>query len=255
MIDLNDVTFLIPIRIDSEERRENLDIILNYLVSKFNTHIILLEDDKEQKYYIKKSYKNIKYIFHKNNDFIFYRTKLLNVLCRQAATPIIVNYDTDVLLHEDQYVLSAELIRNKICDLCYPYNGYFYDVPRQLVPDILCSLSMKGININDCILLDTESYGGCVFFNKVSYIKGGMSNEKFISWGPEDREIYIRFSKLNYQVKRIDGVLYHLSHNRGINSCEENPFFQQNYFEYQVINLMNKEDLEYYIKELWGWIK
>jgi len=80
LIDLSDTTFLIPVRIDSKERIKNLDIVLNYLLTKFNTNVIILEDAKEEKIFFNRIDSRVKYIFNKNESDIFYRTKLLNAL-------------------------------------------------------------------------------------------------------------------------------------------------------------------------------
>ncbi len=42
-IDLKDVTFIIPVRIDSIERLENLQLVTNYLLENFQTHILIVE--------------------------------------------------------------------------------------------------------------------------------------------------------------------------------------------------------------------
>ena len=48
-IDLKDCTFAIPVRIDSNDRMENLQLILMYLTHHFDTNIIVIENDKESK--------------------------------------------------------------------------------------------------------------------------------------------------------------------------------------------------------------
>ena len=45
--DLTDVTFIIPVKIDSDDRRRNLKITLSYLQRNFDTNIIVCESDKE----------------------------------------------------------------------------------------------------------------------------------------------------------------------------------------------------------------
>ena len=44
-IDLQDVTFIIPVRIDSEDRLENLHVVTRYLVKHFHSHILVIEAD------------------------------------------------------------------------------------------------------------------------------------------------------------------------------------------------------------------
>lgn len=74
MIDLSDVTFTIPIRIDSQARLENFIIVLTYLLENFQTNIIILEDDSEQKISFDNPPKPVKYISIKMKILFF--TKL-----------------------------------------------------------------------------------------------------------------------------------------------------------------------------------
>jgi aspartyl aminopeptidase len=74
-----------------------------------------------------------------------------------------------------------------------------------------------------------------------------------MSWGFEDNERISRLQKLNHQVSRVPGLLFHLNHQRGANSVPENPYYQKNMQEYYKINSMNKNQLEEYIKN-WGWV-
>ena len=252
-IDLTDVTFTIPVRIDSEERLENIDLTLTYLLSKFDTNIIILEDDVEQKIEFHRTHERVKYIFNKNDSQIFHRTRLLNQLYSESKTPIIVNYDCDVLLREEQYVISAELIRSKFCDIAFPYKGECYDVPRYYIPQIINDLSVEKIDLKDCYLMNDQAIGGVVFFNKYSYIKGGMENENFISYGPDDVERVIRFTRLGFLLKRVVGVLYHLRHPRGINACRQNPFWEHNINELRKIVTMSQNELQKYMHS-WDWL-
>jgi hypothetical protein len=253
VIDLTDVTFLIPVRIESRERLENLDLVLSYLLKKFDTTILLVEDDKEQKVFFSRKPDNVKYEFRKNDDPLFHKTKLLNDTCRKAKTPRIVIYDCDVLFPGKNIVHCVEALRHNICDFCFPYSGMFYDVPRLFMPRIMSESSVDWIDLNACVLLNHEAIGGAVFFNRNSFIKGGMANENFVSWGPEDSEIVLRFTTLGFSLSRTDGVLYHMSHRRGINSCDINPFFNRNRAEFDKIASMKKHELEAYMKS-WNWL-
>ena len=47
MIDFRDVTFIIPIRFDSEDRKRNFKITIGFLEKTFDTNIIVMESDKE----------------------------------------------------------------------------------------------------------------------------------------------------------------------------------------------------------------
>ena len=63
--DLSDVTFLIPLRVDSIERKENTDVLINYIFKHFITFIIVLESDLTRKYFSENKYKQFQYEFRK----------------------------------------------------------------------------------------------------------------------------------------------------------------------------------------------
>ena len=54
----SELTIVIPVRMDSKEREENLRSILSYLISYTSATILIMEVDEEQKFFLKK-WKNI----------------------------------------------------------------------------------------------------------------------------------------------------------------------------------------------------
>ena len=94
---------------------------------------------------------------------------------------------------------------------------------------------------------DYDAQSGHVqFFKTKSYIEGGMENENFKSWGPEDAERLYRFTTLGYNVSRINDWVYHLEHARGENSWYNNPYMQNNTNLWESLQRMNKDQLKQY---------
>ena len=94
---------------------------------------------------------------------------------------------------------------------------------------------------------DYDAQSGHVqFFKTKSYIEGGMENENFKSWGPEDAERLYRFITLGYNVSRINDWVYHLEHARGENSWYNNPHMQNNKNLWESLQRMNKDQLKQY---------
>ena len=119
------VTFVIPVRIDSSERKENLDVVLDQLSKRKQCKIIVLEADKDSKYKVPGNYPNVTYRFVKDDNSIFYRTKYLNELLREADTSIVGIWDTDVIVPDDQIDSSIADIRNRKAVMSFPYDGRF----------------------------------------------------------------------------------------------------------------------------------
>lgn len=248
--DLTESTFIIPLRIESNDRAINTCITLRYLCKYFNTNIIILEHDYQQKvpnilkFYGLEIY--VKYIFKQRDTEIFHRTKFLNEMLEFVTTRVVINYDIDVLLHPLVYVNAQEKILNGY-DLVYPY--FFGRSQYKILPDGR-DLLVKSLELNDqltklCISAQSE-YGHCQFFLTDSYKKGGMENEAFISYGPEDKERGYRFQKLGFNVIWLDNYIYHIEHTRGVNSSYSNPYNEHNNNLFQKIKNMSIDQLRAY---------
>ena len=88
------------------------------------------------------------------------------------------------------------------------------------------------------------------FFRRSVYIAGGMENENFRAYAPEDKERYHRFTTLGYKVGRVKDLVYHLEHARGENSWFSNPHMDSNMKEWEMISRMDKKQLmNYYSKQ------
>ena len=55
----SELTIVIPVRMDSKEREENLRSILSYLISYTSATILIMEVDEEQKFFLKNTDKRI----------------------------------------------------------------------------------------------------------------------------------------------------------------------------------------------------
>ena len=259
-IDLSDATFIVPIRIESDDRLRNIVTTLCYLISNFNTNVIVKEVDNQSVFeeYVLPQIKEfcvdiscLTHIFEKSEDFSFHRQKVLNEMIMMSKTKVIVNYDCDVLFLPQVYQMAYESILKGESEVVYPY-GDGDNWQKQVFADD--ELVSDFLNKNfDFRVLESKSktreakYGFCQFFNRDVYIEGGMENENFIAYAPEDVERYHRFTFLGYKVNRIDAHVYHLEHKRTPNSWFNNPHMNSNNDEWMKITKMDKEELKEYI--------
>lgn len=256
--DLKDATFIIPIRIESSDRLRNVITTTAFLLENFDTNIIIKEVDSESVFKkealpiledILEVDININHIFEKSNDSSFHRQRVLNEMIIESKTKIVVNYDCDVLLPLESYKTAYDMILSDEYDVVYPYGQGEYQ--RQVIPsDEVVSHFLQTLDYNH---LDKHSnsyssdFGWVQFFNRKVYIEGGMENENFIAYAPEDKERFYRFSTLGYNVGRIDKFVYHLEHSRSHNSWFNNPHMQSNNNLWNQLQNMNKEQLiKYY---------
>ena len=262
MIDLKNCTFIIPIRIESEDRMRNVVTVLAYLLKTFDTKVILKEVDVESVFedqvlpqiedFLGDNINNLTHVFEKSDDPVFYRMKILNEMIDMADTKVIANYDCDVLFKKETYVESVKMIMDGF-DLVYPYGFGNYQKQVFIDDDGVSEFINKDFDFE---VLDKKSrmydaqYGHVQFVNRKSYILAGMENENFRGSSPEDKERFYRFDKMGYSVGRIDDIVYHLEHSRGANSwpnsVQGNPYMKQNFDEWEKIQKMTGHQLRSY---------
>lgn len=259
MIDLSEATFIIPIRIESDDRLRNVITSTCFLLSNFNAKIIIKEVDSESIFLNSalpqisefcEDTSNLTHIFEKSNSPCFHRQRIINDMILSCKTNIVVNYDCDIILPKSSYVESYKKIISGELDVVYPYGDGDYQIQvfadDEIVTDFLVN-NFDFKHLEKKSKLYDAKYGFCQFFNKNVYIEGGMENENFVAYAPEDVERYYRYTTLGYKVGRIESNIYHLEHKRTQNSWFNNPKMQDNFIEWEKIKSMNKNQIiEYY---------
>ncbi|WEK33547.1 MAG: galactosyltransferase-related protein [Candidatus Pseudobacter hemicellulosilyticus] len=223
-IDLSDTSFVIPVRIDSADRIDNLTVIVSYLNTYFDTTIIILESDKEPR--VKElTPGSYEYIFIESTAPLFDRTSNNNRLLNACNTPIAVLYDADVIIPPDQLLKAIEGIRKKSWHFSLPYDGRFIQVDKYCRQLFKKTLRLDFLQEAEWLFETStwNSVGGCFVCQLAEYKKNGMENESIEGWGHDDAERVKRLRKLGYYINRSSGPLYHLCHSRSNNSY----FFDQ----------------------------
>lgn len=219
---LLDTTFLIPVRLDSVVRLENLIFSMQYIQKHFSTHILILEAADYNNGFIERLIgKKVEYHFVEDRNPVFYRTKYLNSMAEMSNTPYLAIWDADVIIPKDQIMDSIEKLRNNNADMIYPYDGHFYDTSDPVRELYLKTRDVKVLYKN-FLKMDlpygAHMVGGAFMVNRIAYAQSGKENELFYGWGPEDGERFHRWKNLGMRVEHSFGNLYHLSHPRGTNS-------------------------------------
>lgn len=259
-VSLKEATFVIPLRIETDDRMRNIITTLIYILKNFDTTVIVKEFDSKSIFresvvpQIKQvlnenELKNLIHIFEQTEEYIFHRTRLINDMVVMCKTPIVINYDSDIILPKHVYKKSVDIIlESDSVKVVYPYGFGNYQYQVYADDDQVSNFINSGFDFNSFTntrVWDAK-YGFCQFFDREEYIKLGMENENFISYGYEDDERYNRFEKLS-NIKRIDEIIYHLEHKRTSNSWFTNPYIEDNkkLFEY-LCEISSDQMLEYY---------
>lgn len=254
MIDLSDVTFMIPIQLESEDRIMNVNIVTLYLRSHFDTNIIIAEQGYESLIpnVVGKTLYNT-HIHYKTQNFYFHKTRLINAMVKKATTRFVAMHDSDVLCSPDQYLSAVNMLRANSVDFVYPFDGHVINIPKAEIPQVLNSLQFDFVR-RTYTNTKALAHGGCVMYNRQKFIEAGMMNENFVAYGPEDGEQDYRLTKLGYRTTRTSLPLYHLEHTRTENSRETHKYARSNWAEITKVKSMNINELRRYIST-WGWVK
>lgn len=259
-IDLSNATFIMPLRIESQDRLRNIVLSLAYLLKNFKTNVIIQEvdeDSKFQKYaapqleHLLEDLSSVTLIYEESKDPIFHRTRVLNDMLMESKTDVVVNYDTDVIFPVDSYYKAYHMILKQGYDLVYPYGQGEYQYKVNVDQDLINSLvnsnfSEESFKNHPDKEQATSDYGWAQFFKRQSYIDGGMENENFVSYGYEDNERPVRFEKLGYKVGRVRQTIYHMEHARTMNSWFTNPHIENNKNLYESLKDMSPDELRSY---------
>jgi hypothetical protein len=253
------IDFLLPCKIESEDRVRNVITSVTYLLSNFpNSKVILKEVDSQSNFkyhslniiqnFVDTS--NLYHIFEKSDEKFFHKTKILNDLFLESTNNVVYSYDVDIIVPIKSIILSYNNILENNFDVIYPFGcGVF-----QYAVDYSSERMHQFISNNfDIEYLKKYSHrqsstiGWGQMMNRNVYNNAYMWNENFISWGAEDCEFYYRLNALGYNVGRIDDDIFHLEHARTFNSHYHNPKFMDNHNLWQWMRTQDKSSIiKYY---------
>ena len=271
--DLTKTTFIIPLRIETADRMRNIITILIYLTRLFDTKIIVKEVDESSVYerevlpVLKQALEPemlacITHVFEKSLEFTFHRTKILNDMLWMVDTPVVANYDSDILLPLESYINATNMIAKdwvhpdakggEPVKMVYPYGYGNYQMQCHVGDNEVTNFINSGFNFeyfNGHMRQWDAKYGFCQFIDTEVYKKLGAENENFIAYGYEDDERHMRFNLLS-SVGRIHEYVYHLEHGRTKNSWFNNPYCEDNKKLWEKLKVKGKKSLIKYYDEV-----
>ena len=220
--DLKDTTFIIPIRVDSVVRLENLLLCVEHLREKLQTHIVVLEAAPYNNGIIQTLLKDrVTYRFVEDKDPVYHKTKYVNQLAMNVKTDYVGIWDVDVIVEHEQILDSVQHLRQNLCDVAYPFDGYCYDTSDILRNHYVVHRDLEFLKANRGkmqLMYNMEgvigAVGGAIIVKTDKYRLSGMDNEAFYGWGLEDGERHYRWLGFDFEIYRSQGCIFHLTHTR-----------------------------------------
>jgi predicted glycosyltransferase involved in capsule biosynthesis len=261
--DLKGITFCFHVRIDTEERLRNIQIITNYYRKHCSNFQFIFFEDAQKPTLLNhiNLTDNDKYIFVCNNSE-WIKARGFNTGARLSDNNILVFHDIDVILHPEQLLEGKTYLNDSPkTGLLYPNDGLFIFAKQELKDKFATSLDYDILYENlppirqvlyetkFIKVVDTQTVGGGVMARKDNFLLFKGYNPFFKGWGYEDDEIAHRVHKLGYDVVRLNNKpIWHLPHT-GINASkrETNEFHEQNKSICSWVGKQTKESLEEYI--------
>ena len=249
-VDLTAATFLIPLRIDSGDRLRNVIAVCEWLSRTFTTQVLIGHADPEK----------IRALLPASVDCIpidddelypFHSTRIFNTLARRVTTPVLIQYDADVLIPPEQLVHAVEQARRNVAVVVYPYT-YWNSIPQEEIDSFLTQPIVRGARYG-FPRSTGDPVGGCVVRDTEGFFSFGMDNEYFIGWNSEDKERHERAQRLGFSVSRIDGPLFHLDHAAVRHQSDIQQFHQLGEAERARLHALSETQLRDEIAS-WPWV-
>lgn len=269
MYDLQGLTFLYHVRLDTQERAQNVKIITNY----YNTYAtnyknIFIEDDSKQKLPdVIEFTERDTYVYSKNTD-AWNKCMSFNKGILLAKSEILAFHDLDAVIPMQQILSSINQLKaDSNAGLVYPYNGLFLCVSPTIKAKFAQTLDINdivkywpdnlSINYDDGNILvgAHNSVGGCVLGRRDNVIKANGYNPNFRGWGYEDNEFPKRVHIMGFSVSRLTdpkAALWHLPHDgAGASPKVANPYHEENRQICSFVETAPKDKVREYTLSNW----
>ena len=240
-MNLSELTLIVPYRFDTPQRKRNFYIVTSYFAGSGAR--ILPVEQSGSKVEDDVHYDHRLFHFNPDSDAPFYKTRLINQALAHVETPLVGVLDTDVICDLNSVQVACKELLARHVDLVYPYDGRFLEVPDAHVESFMKQWT-RGYRIDTPVMTMAQDSVGGLFLTLTEVFKnlGGM-NERFVSWGSEDKEVLARYLGVGLNVARIDGPIYHLEHPRSINSGPGHAAHEENQRQYERIFKLKTREL------------
>jgi cellulose synthase/poly-beta-1,6-N-acetylglucosamine synthase-like glycosyltransferase len=247
---LDDVSFIIPVRVDTADRLANVKALCRQLVTTYSAKIVIGCEAPDSLQALLPAEVEIIHI-DGNPDHPFHMTRVVNEIARQVTTPIRVHLDTDSLLPPAQLLEAVRILRAKEADMVFPFS-FAIGVP-QIERNKFSAGYLQLDLVDTPRLMVGVPTGLCQVWDAESFTRAGTENEFMIGWAPEDTERVIRLKKLGMRTQRVNGPIFHMDHETVAGRDVRSEFHEVSQTEMERIEAMTTEELVADIAS-WPWL-
>jgi glycosyltransferase involved in cell wall biosynthesis len=252
-----ELSFVIPIRVDTPDRLENCGAILRFLTRHFpESEIQLIEQDvASQTGALRNAFPQVVWHFD-FNDKHFSRGIAINTGLLKSTRPYVCAYDTDILVDPAALRLAASLVSAHRWPIVIPFNLIFVELSGARRKAVIDSLDITGLSTITRLAdvpkhpdISSRILSGAIMMcdRELAVMEGGY-NRKMVSYGWEDIEFFKRFEKLGHYSYMLEGFnLIHLDHRRGPDS-RINDKYETNRLEFEKVLKMPESELRNYVE-------
>lgn len=247
---MRDVTFTVPVRIDSPDRLANLLAVVRALRASYPSRIIVGAEETEPLRALLPG--SVEVVEIPNSpDLPFHHTRATNTIARLATTPVLVNIETDIVIPRAQLHTAVRAVLRDEADHVLPFD-YAVDVRRDERNDFANGTITEALAAGR-IRWTWPVIGGCVVWRRATFQRVGMENEHLIAWGLDDDERLVRSQALGARHLRVPGPLFHLEHDRGPDSSARPGYSASNAAELARVRNLSPAALADEVAS-WPWV-
>lgn len=267
MISDKEITFICHVRIDNHLRRKNLWTVYAYYKNNLpNCRFVFVYDGSNLSNFDLVLRDGDTVIHLENKSELVKKCEGYNLGAKHASTKYLVFLDIDIIVDCTKLlecITEATETASMECMIGYNRTAmYMTEVGEkkflkslnvQDLFDAVAGIENKtGCSNENAVIGNTQAVGGCLVMTNDSFNKMNGFNPFFQGWGYEDNEVISRAYLLGLKV-RCSGVpnhfLYHLPHIIGTPDKSRHRHYRQNEAIVQLVESLNKKQLQLYIKQ------
>lgn len=254
---LDQLAFIIPLRIDTADRLWNLSTILRFIAGRLpGAEVLLIEQDATSRLDdLLAQHPEVRHLLIAESG-PFRKTDCVNHGALNTTRRFVCMYDTDVMLDPAAILIGLHALTAGGWRLVLPYNRICLDLSGPMRTRLGQSLDLAGFDrVRRMPNADGQPNvaarfvdGGIFIADRETFLAEGGLNKKMVSYGWEDTELHKRFLKLGYPILHLqDFNLIHLDHSRGPDSVP-NQHYDVNRQEFEKVDRMSRSELARYVE-------